>query len=110
LLAAGDIAACDSVGDEMTADLLDQHEGTILLLGDTAYQSGTPQEFAECYDPTWGRHKNRTYPSLGDHEYNTPGATGYFEYFGEIAGDPEKGYYSFDLGEWHIVVINANCR
>lgn len=109
LLTAGDIAACDSIGDDLTADLLDDYEGTILLLGDTAYQSGTPEEFAECYEPTWGRHKDRTYPSLGDHEYNTPGASGYFDYFGEVAGDPEKGYYSFDLGTWHIVVLNANC-
>ncbi|MEZ4564191.1 MAG: DNRLRE domain-containing protein [Thermomicrobiales bacterium] len=109
LLAAGDIASCDSIGDDMTADLLDEHEGTILLLGDTAYQSGTPEEFEECYEPTWGRHKDRTYPSLGDHEYNTPGASGYFDYFGDVAGDRDKGYYSFDLGAWHIVVLNANC-
>jgi hypothetical protein len=110
LLAAGDIAACDSSGDEATADLLDRHEGTVVLLGDTAYQAGTPQEFAECYDPTWGRHKDRTRPGVGDHEYNTPDASGYFEYFRAAAGDPDKGYYSFNLGTWHIIVLNSNCE
>ena len=109
LLAAGDIADCDSEGDEATANLLDGLAGTIAALGDNAYDAGTAEEFAECYDPTWGRHKRRTRPAIGNHEYLTSGAAGYFGYFGAAAGDPTKGYYSYDLGSWHIVVLNSNC-
>ena len=109
LLAAGDIASCASSGDEATAALLDQLGGAIAALGDNVYDSGTPQEFTTCYTPSWGRHKSRTRPAVGNHEYGTAGAAGYFGYFGGAAGDPSKGYYSYDLGSWHIVVINSNC-
>jgi acid phosphatase type 7 len=73
------------------------------------YPRGTPEQFANCYAPTWGRHASRTRPVAGNHDYATPGATGYFAYFGDAAGDPLKGYYSYDLGAWHVVVINSNC-
>ena len=109
LLVAGDIAACDSAGDELTAPVLDRLAGTVQTTGDNAYMSGTTAEFDSCYDPTWGRHLARTRPGVGDHEYLTPGATGYFGYFGAAAGDPTKGYYSYDLGSWHIVVLNPQC-
>ena len=109
LLAAGDIASCDSAGDEATARLLDSHAGTVITLGDNAYPGGSISEFIRCYDPTWGRVRARTFPSPGNHEYVTGGAAGYFEYFGEAAGDPEKGYYSFDAGEWHLISLNSNC-
>jgi hypothetical protein len=110
LLAAGDIASCASSGDEATANVLDAHpDGTVATLGDNVYDNGTASEFANCYDPTWGRHKSRTKPAAGNHDYNTPGATGYYGYFGAAAGDPAKGYYSYDLGAWHVVVINSNC-
>ena len=109
LLAAGDIADCASSGDEATAAILDGQAGTVATVGDNVYESGTDAEFANCYAPTWGRHKARTWPALGDHEYETPGAAGYFRYFGAAAGDPAKGYYSYDLGSWHVVVLNANC-
>jgi hypothetical protein len=109
LLAAGDIADCDSTGDEATAALLDGLEGTVATLGDHVYDNGTAQEFADCYHPSWGRHKSRTRPAAGNHEYNTSGATGYYGYFGAAAGDPKKGYYSYNLGSWHIVVLNSNC-
>jgi hypothetical protein len=109
ILAAGDIAACTSSGDEATANLLDTLAGTVLTLGDNAYESGTPLEFTTCYAPTWGRHKARTMPSPGNHDYNTPGATGYYTYFGAAAGDPSKGYYSFDVGTWHLIALNSNC-
>ena len=88
--------------------MLDGLAGTVLALGDLAYNDGTATEFANCYDPSWGRHKARTKPAPGNHEYNTPGATGYYGYFGAAAGDPTKGYYSYDLGEWHIIVLNSN--
>ncbi len=77
--------------------------------GDTVYDNGTAAEFADCYDPTWGRHKARTWAVPGNHEYGTNNATPYFDYFGARAGDPAKGYYSFDLGSWHIVMLNTNC-
>src|SRR5215212_1873988 len=110
LVGAGDIAACDSSGDEATAALLDAIDGTVFTLGDNVYNSGTRREFAECYDPTWGRHKGRTRPAPGNHDYGTAKASGYFGYFGEAAGDPRAGYYSYDLGAWHIIVINSNCE
>jgi hypothetical protein len=109
LLAAGDIASCDSSGDEQTANLLDRMPGTILALGDLAYDDGTLEEFEECYDPTWGRHKARTRPVPGNHEYNSDDAAGYYAYFGSAAGDPSRGYYSYDLGRWHVVALNSNC-
>ena len=109
LLAAGDIASCKSPGDEATAAILDREPGVVATLGDNAYEHGTPAEFAKCYHPSWGRHRGRTRPSVGNHEYRTPGAAGYFGYFGAAAGDPLKGYYSYDLGAWHVVALNSNC-
>jgi len=110
LIAAGDIASCTQSGDEATAAILDQHlDATVATLGDNVYENATAADFANCYEPTWGRHKARTHPSAGNHEYNTAGATGYFNYFGAAAGDPSKGYYSYDLGAWHVLVVNSNC-
>jgi len=109
LVGAGDISICSNDNDEATADLLDTIDGTVVTLGDNVYENGTSTEFTNCYDPTWGRHKARTMPSAGNHDYNTTNATGYYGYFGAAAGDPTKGYYSYDLGSWHIVVINSNC-
>ncbi len=109
LVGAGDIASCSEDGDEQTAALLDKIEGTVFTLGDNAYPNGTPQQFMACYDPTWGRHKARTRPVPGNHDYRTTGAAGYFGYFGGAAGDPATGNYSYDLGAWHIVVLNSNC-
>ena len=110
LVGAGDIADCKTLsGAAKTAALLDQIPGTVFTLGDNAYESGTPQQFADCYGPTWGRHKARTRPAVGNHEYKTAFAGGYFDYFGAAAGDRTKGYYSYDLGAWHIVVLNSNC-
>ena len=108
LVGAGDIAHCRSDGDEATAQLLDNIPGTVFTTGDNAYPDGSLDEFANCYDPTWGRHKARTYPSPGNHDYHTPDGAGYFAYFGSAAGEPGEGYYSYDLGTWHIVVLNSN--
>lgn len=110
LVGAGDIADSDSPASEEVAELLDGIEGTVFTLGDNVQGNGAAKEFEEYYDPTWGRHKDRTRPAVGNHEYYTPGASGYFDYFGEAAGDPEKGYYSYDIGEWHIVVLNSMCE
>jgi hypothetical protein len=109
LVGAGDIASCRSTGDEDTAALLGGINGTVATFGDNAYESGTSAEFARCYDPSWGQFKARTKPSVGDGEYETAGASGYFNYFGEAAGDPQEGYYSYDLGSWHVIVLNSNC-
>jgi acid phosphatase type 7 len=110
LVGAGDIASCSSAGDEATARLLDGISGTVFTTGDNAYNSGTATQFKTCYHPSWGRHKARTRPSVGNHEYNTAGASGYFNYFGSAAGDPRKGYYSYNLGEWHVVALNSMCN
>jgi hypothetical protein len=107
---AGDIASCNSSGDEATADLLDGIPGTVYTLGDNAYERGSDADFARCYDPSWGRHKARTMPIVGNHDYTTAGASGYFNYFGAAAGDPSEGYYSYDLGAWHIVALNSMCE
>src|SRR5688500_384922 len=104
---AGDIANCGRTQDESTAQLLDSIAGTVFTLGDSVYLDGTLTQFNDCYEPTWGRHKNRTKPAPGNHDYNTAGAAGYYEYFGAAAGDPTKGYYSYDLGAWHIIALNS---
>lgn len=110
LAGAGDISECGSTADEATASLLDDIEGTVFTLGDNAYPSGTIDNYTNCYDPTWGRHKASTHPTPGNHEYKTANASGYFDYFGAAAGDPNKGYYSYDLGDWHIIALNSRCR
>jgi acid phosphatase type 7 len=109
LVGAGDIASCSSAGDEATARILDGVAGTVFTAGDNAYDSGSAANYANCYQPSWGRHRARTRPVPGNHEYQTPRAAGYFGYFGAAAGDPTRGYYSYDLGAWHVVVVNSNC-
>jgi PKD repeat protein len=109
LVGAGDIADCSLPNDEATAALVASIPGTVFTAGDNVYDNGTASEFSDCYDPSWGRFKSRTRPAPGNHEYNTPGAAGYYSYFGNAAGDPTKGYYSYDYGGWHVVVLNAEC-
>jgi hypothetical protein len=114
LVGAGDIAVCGTSGAEQTAKLLDaifasKPPGAIFTAGDNSNESGTAAQFSGCFHPTWGRHKPLIHPTPGNHDYGTSGATGYFGYFGPVAGDPKKGYYSYDLGAWHVVVLNGNC-
>ncbi len=110
LVAAGDIASCSTTTDEATAKLLDAIPGAVATLGDNVYTKGTAAQFRDCYGPTWGRHKTRTHPSVGNHDYLTAGASGYYGYFGSAAGSKTKGYYSYDLGTaWHVVVLNSEC-
>jgi hypothetical protein len=104
---AGDIASSGS-GDDQTAALLDGIPGTVFTLGDNAYENGSASDYANDYAPTWGRHQARTRPVPGNHDYQTGGAAGYFGYFGAAAGDPATGYYSYDLGSWHVVALNSN--
>lgn len=123
--AAGDIA-CDprsssynqgeGTGDrcrmKATSDLLlDRKITAVLPLGDNQYESGSLGGFQISYDPTWGRVKEITRPVVGNHEYSTEGAYGYFRYFGaSVAGEWNKGYYSYNLGDWHLIALNSNCE
>ena len=110
LVGAGDIASCkDPEGAQATAKLIELIPGTVFAAGDLAYEKGSTEDFRNCYDPAWGRFKDRTKPALGNHEYADLTASGYFGYWGAQAGPPGKGYYSYDLGVWHIVVLNTNC-
>jgi len=115
VFAAGDIAYCATPqtqwsGAAATAQLVATHlerdpRAAVLLLGDNVYQRGSASEYANCYHPTWGRFKERTFPSPGNREYATPGAHGYFDYFGPAAG---PGYYSVQLGAWRVLSLNSN--
>jgi acid phosphatase type 7 len=104
VVAAGDIASKGS-GDARTARLvLRLHPARVLTLGDNAYRSGTREQFRRYYDPAWGRFRSKTSPSLGNHDHETPGASGYFGYFGSRA--PAKNY-RFVLGDWLLVSLDA---
>ena len=107
LVGAGDITNCSRTQDEETAKLLDNISGTVFTMGDNAYPDGTLAQFNNCYAPTWGRHKDRTRPSPGNHDYHVSGAAGYFDYFGAAAGSNRTGYYSYNLGAWHIISLNS---
>jgi len=108
LIGAGDIAGCDPDRAEATARLLDKIAGTVFTAGDNAYPSGTEQQFSRCYHRSWGRHRERTRPSPGNHDYETDQAAPYFKYFGAIAGPTGRGYYSYQLGAWQIFSLNSN--
>ena len=110
LVGAGDIADCRTLaGAEATSKLLDKIPGTVMAVGDLAYPDGSKENFT-CYDKTWGRARSRTRPAPGNHEFHAAGATPYFEYFGVFAGDEKTGYYSYDLGAWHMIVLNSECK
>jgi hypothetical protein len=81
----------------------------VLALGDLQYEDGAYSKFLQSYDLSWGRVKPITRPAVGNHEYLTPGAAGYFQYFGAAAGDPSGGYYSYDVGRWHLIALNSQC-
>ena len=107
LVGAGDIGMCTpEVG--ATAQLLERTPGTVIAVGDLAYPSGSASDFASCYDPTWGRVKDRTRPAPGNHDYQTDRAAPYYAYFGENAGPPGRGYYSYRAGAWLVLSLNSN--
>ena len=109
LVAVGDMVQCNGGGAQRVSDLLDRLPGRILGLGDFAYQSGSAVEFENCFDPIFGHQRERFDPVPGNHEYYTPGAAPYFAYFGAAAGDPTKGYYERNVGNWQILGLNSNC-
>lgn len=108
LVGAGDIARCDSQADEATADVLEKIPGTVFTAGDNAYQYGLLTEYLACYGPSWGRPGiyERTYPTPGNHEYYS-GGSGYFTYYGPQRTNAPLGYYSYNLGSWHVVALNS---
>jgi len=115
IAAAGDIA-CQSTQPtattchhQATSDLLlDPTISRVLALGDEQYPDGALADFQASYHPTWGRVLDKTSPVPGNHEYRTTGASGYFDYFGARAGPRDLGYYSFNLGSWHLIALNSN--
>jgi alkaline phosphatase len=114
LLAAGDIAACDETGDSATAALVeefvaDDPDATVAMLGDSVYPSGSAETYAECFESVWGPFLELTRPAIGNHEIIDDGGAAYFDYFGAAAGTPGEGWYSYDIGDWHVVVLNSNC-
>lgn len=109
LIGAGDIAVSGG-NQEETAALIELFpDATVFTTGDNAYPDGTAAEFSEHYEPTWGAFKERTRPSIGNHDAHSEGAVPYFEYFGIQAGNPGEGWYSYDLSSWHVIVLNSDC-
>ena len=109
IVGAGDIASCSRTSDTATAVVMDEVVGTVVTMGDNVYDNGTPTEFRECYEPTWGRVKARTRPTPGNHDYGTSGAAGYFGYFGAAAGTSSKSWYAYDLGSWRVYALDSDC-
>lgn len=112
LVAAGDIAACEVEGDSATASLITSlgEDVTVATLGDNVYPSGTEATYAECYDPAWGGLLDRTHPALGNHDVEADDGAAYHAYFGHRAGAPGAAWYSYEVGDWHIVVLDSNCE
>jgi hypothetical protein len=108
-IGAGDVSFCDSNGDVLTCRILDRFPGTIFLLGDASNDTGRPEEYTNWFDPAWGRFKPRLKPAIGNLDYISDNGKNYFDYFGALAGEAGKGYYSYDLGVWHIIVLNSQC-
>jgi Calcineurin-like phosphoesterase len=105
---AGDIGECDRPYAAATAHVLDSVQGTVFAAGDNAYPDGSAADYGRCFEPTWGRHRKRTRPVPGNHDYWLGDSSGYYGYFGVAAGAPDRGYYSFELGSWHVVALNSN--
>ena len=109
LVGAGDIATCSGDADEATANLLDGIDGTVFTAGDNAYDSGTADEYRDCYAPSWGRHLARTLPSAGNHDHRTKGLAGYRDAFGSRAGPADASWHATELGGWDVIVLASNC-
>jgi acid phosphatase type 7 len=104
----GDTGWCGSPVMAQLAQLMERLGGDLLLAGDLAYDRGTPDEFRRCFDPAFGRFRTRFWAAPGNHDYLTPGATGYFGYFGDRAGADRTGYYALRLASWHVLMLNSN--
>ncbi len=110
LVAVGDIASCDEEGDSATAAIVAElGDVTIATVGDNVYPAGSDTTYAECYDPVWGEFLDRTHPAIGNHDAQDDGGAAYHAYFGDRAGAADAGWYSYDIGAWHAVVLDSNC-
>jgi hypothetical protein len=109
LVGAGDIADCALDDDSKTAALVASIPGTVFTAGDNAYENGSPAQFHDCYDATWGAFKDRTRPAAGNHDWETKDAAGYLGYFGEAAAPDGVTWYSYELGAWHVIVLDSDC-
>ncbi len=108
--AVGDLGDCSNGASRSVAEAIEGvHPDAFLPLGDLVYPDGSLSEFLDCYGPRFGRFRDITRPVPGNHEYHTPHAAPYYGYFCRAAGDPFVGYHSFELGRWHVVVLNSNC-
>lgn len=110
LVAAGDIASCDNEHDSATAALVAEIDGTVATLGDNVYPAGSAATYAECYAPAWGDFLDRTRPAIGNHDVGDDGGEAFHAYFGDRAGTPGAAWYSYEIGNWHAVVLDSNCR
>jgi len=120
VVAVGDIGVCGSLGDDQTAALTDsiiraddaaKVRTEVLTMGDNAYPAGLDRDFVACFASSWGLHSRkiiqRLHPSIGNHDYQSERGAAYYRYFGGQAGHPFKGYYSFDVGKWHLIALNS---
>jgi hypothetical protein len=103
----GDTGWCGSPVMGQLARLMEQYGGDILFAGDLAYDNGTLEEFRRCFDPSYGKLRSRFWAAPGNHEYGTPGASGYFTYFADRAGPTRSGYYSLRMAGWHVLMLNS---
>lgn len=104
----GSVASAKRCQHDATSKLVSPSTKAVLLLGDNQYSEGELLSYQGSFEQTWGRHTDRLWPVPGNHEYGTPKAAGYFAYFGDRAGDPAKGYYSGEIGKWHVIALNTN--
>lgn len=115
LVGAGDIARCEADGDEATAALLDEviaaHPRAIVFTtGDQVYPEATRDTYESCYDPSWGRHRDRTRPAVGNHDFGEPNGGGHHRYWGDAGGPFDLYYYEYTTGDWHVIVLNSECH
>jgi acid phosphatase type 7 len=109
VIAAGDIASCNSSGDELTSRLVESIPGTLITLGNNAYQNGTERDYEKCFNPSWGQFLSRMKPAIGNLDYNTAGAEAFFDYFSTILGETDEAYYSYEVGNWQVIALDSNC-
>jgi hypothetical protein len=109
LLAVGDVGTCHDTNDEAVAKLATQLPGAIALLGDIVYPDGGLSDYENCFDPAWGPLRARIHPAQGNHDFESADVSGYYDYFGAAAGTQDQGWYSYELGTWHVIVLNSDC-
>jgi hypothetical protein len=107
-VAVGDIGECGSAAVLQTARLIERVEGQLILAGDLAYMQGSMSDYLRCFDPAYGQFRRRWRPAPGNHEYETAGAAGYFQYFGEAASHGARSFYSFRTGDWLVLMLDSN--